>query len=42
MVDRLGDGHAQMGVVAWLEAEHGLGHDDADAVVDYAKAAVAK
>lgn len=41
VAERLVAGTAHMEVVAWLKVEHGLGHGHANALVAYAKAALA-
>lgn len=42
VVSRLEGGASHMEVVTWLKTEHGMGHGHANAVVAYAKAALAR
>lgn len=42
VVSRLEGGASHMEVVAWLKTDHGMGHGHANAVVAYAKAALAR
>lgn len=42
VVEQLDGGRAHMEVVTWLKTAHGLGHGHANAIVGYAKAALAK